>query len=398
MTDPAPSEGPAVVLGAGYAGVSVAHHLERKGRHKIPVVVVDRHPSHVLRTGLYAIDKLASSPDPRREWAIPIERVLDGKGIEYRPGEVASIDLDQRTVTMDTGVLSYRSLAICLGSVVAYYGVSGADQYTYSPYRLGGALDLAIAVRELESRSKDLPAGLRPRIAVIGGGATGTEIAAEIASARWDKIVGHEVRPPQVQLIAGANPFLEGLHPALARHARKELARAGVALDEGRNVTKVERDRLTLADGTVVPFEIAVWCAGVQVPPLVRNLPVPHGRAGRIKVAPTLEVPDRPGVFGVGDVVDFEDPRTKAPVPATAQAAMAEAPVAAANMAARWNGTTMRSFRYHEKAMIVSLGVGRAAARFRHVSIWGRPAALLKALVDKEYETARRHGQEPPAL
>jgi NADH dehydrogenase FAD-containing subunit len=92
------------------------------------------------------------------------------------------------------------------------------------------------------------------------------------------------------------------------------------------------------------------------------------------------------------------DPRTKAPVPATAQAAMAEAPVAAANMAARWNGTTMRSFRYHEKAMIVSLGVGRAAARFRHVSIWGRPAALLKALVDKEYETARRHGQEPPAL
>jgi NADH:ubiquinone reductase (H+-translocating) len=138
-----------------------------------------------------------------------------------------------------------------------------------------------------------------------------------------------------------------------------------------------------------------VWCAGLQAPPVIAGLPGPHGRGGRLRVDDHLEVVDRPGVFGAGDVVELVDPRTKRPVPGTAQAAIAEAKVAAHNILARYTGGRPRSFTFEERAMLVSVGVGQAAGTLGRVTLWSRPAAVLKALVEREYSEARQHGRRP---
>ncbi|MCI4356573.1 MAG: FAD-dependent oxidoreductase [Thermoplasmata archaeon] len=398
MTDAPSPDAPAVVLGAGYAGLRVAHEIRRRSHKEIPVVLVDRSPVHVLRTQLYEIGTIADSERTQRKFAVPLEELVRRDGITLRQGTVQSIDLDARQVDLGTERLAYRSLAVCLGNVVAFYGVPGADQHTFQVYRYSGAMQLAEAMRELEARSPEMPPGRRPRVLVIGGGSTGTEVAAEIATADWRRITRRDARPPEVILVCGALPFLAGFSAGLVRHARAMLYEAGVVLHEGANVREVQPEKVVLDTGTEFGFDVAVWAAGIQAPEFVRALPVPHGKGGRIKVNAFLQVDGRPGVFGVGDVVEFEDPETHMIVPSTAQAALAEAPVAAANLVADWFGRPLKPFQYRERGVVVALGVGRGVAKFSRVTIWGSPARLLKTLVEKEYATATEHGRKPPGL
>jgi NADH dehydrogenase len=360
---------PAVVLGAGYAGLTVAQEVDRRAKGTVPVVLIDRNPVHVLRTELYEIGKLATSGADVDPWVVPLAQVLDRTSISFRQGSVQSIDLATRTIALENGVVRFRSLAICLGSVAAYYGVPGAAEHTEQVYRLSGAQRLAAKILEVEKASVGLRGERRPRIVIVGGGSTGTELAAEIATTDWGAIAAPDARRPDVVLVTGSLPFLAGFPPKLVERARKVLARARVSVVHGHNVTHVEAGRLSLEDGSVFACDIAVWCAGLEAPPVVRQLPVPHGKAGRIAVEATLEVPGHPGVFAVGDVVELQDPATGAPVPSTAQAALAEARTAARNLLARWNQKPLLPFRYRERGVVVALGLGQAAGSVRRVPI-----------------------------
>lgn len=357
----------------------------------MPILLVDRHPFHVVRTELYEIGRLAERGSNVRRWAIPIERIVGRRAVEYREGLAESIDLGRAQLTVGGESIAYSALALCVGSVPAYYGVPGAGQL-HQAYGLLGAMRLAAALREAESTSSELPAGERVRVAVVGGGSTGTELAAEIATTDWRRVCGPRARPASVALVCGALPFLAGLPSPLVEHARRILNEAGVVLDEGRNVARVEGSEMVLADGGHLRFDVGVWAAGIEAPPLIRELPVPHGRGGRIAVEPTLEVPGHPNVFGVGDTVELRDPRTGAFVPQTAQAAIAEARTAAENIARRRSGRPLVPFVFRERGMIVSLGRAKASGQVARVTIWGRPAALVKTLVEAEYRTSAESG------
>jgi NADH:ubiquinone reductase (H+-translocating) len=394
---PGPADGPAVVLGAGYAGLTVARGVARRSRGQVPVVLIDRHPVHVLRTELYEVGRLAASGADVSEWTVPLSEVLEHEAVTVRQGEVRSIDLAGRKVELDSGAVPFGSLAICLGSVAAYYGVPGAAEQTHQVYRLSGAQRLARSLRDVEARSRDLPGECRPRVVVVGGGSTGTELAAEIATTDWTRVADPRARAPDVVLLTGSLPFLAGLPPPVVRRARETLRRVGVHIVHGYNVTRVEARRVSVEDGSVLACDLAVWCAGLEAPEVVRALPVPHGRAGRVIVDPTLEVPGHPGVFAVGDVVELKDPSTGALVPGTAQAAIAEARVAAQNLLARRSGAPLAAFRYRERGVVVALGRGRAAGNVAHLTIWGSPASLLKRIVEREYASSVERG-EPSGL
>ncbi len=159
----------------------------------------------------------------------------------------------------------------------------------------------------------------------------------------------------------------------------------------------MEEGKIHLEDGSVLAADVIVWCAGLEAPPLVRDLPVPHGRGGRLAVEPTLELPGHPGVFAVGDVMEFRDPSSGMLAPGTAQAAVAEARLAAQNIVARARGESLAPFAYRERGVIVALGIGQGAAALRHVTVWGSPAALLKRAVQREYARSVKRG-EPSSL
>jgi NADH:quinone reductase (non-electrogenic) len=389
---------PVLVLGAGYAGLELWHALRRGARGRYPIRLVDRHPVHVMRTELYEIARLAEAEGQVSPWVVPLQGLLSEPEDALLTGTVEAIDLDHHEIRLDGNSIPYRALAICLGSVPAYYGVSGADTYCHSVYRFSGAQKLAQAIRDAVGRNAGRTEGARPRVVVVGGGSTGTEVAGEIATADWSRSVGRPVQPPEVQLVVGSLPLLAGLAPALVSRARKLLDAAGVQLVEGVNARKVEREELELENGTRLPFDVAVWAAGVQAPPIVRALPVEHGRSGRIRVDPNLEVPGHPGVFCVGDVAEFLDPGSHFPVPATAQAAVAEAPVAARNLLARLDGRPLRPFVYRERGVIVAVGARKAVGRVGGLTLGGRPMLVLKNLVEsveRGSATAHARGRSP---
>lgn len=393
MVDPVQeAETPVVVLGGGYAGLTVAHEVHRRGKGQVPVVLIDRHPVHVLRTELYEVGELAGAQGDVRKWTVPLAKVFERTSVKCREGTVLSIDLDAKVVTLDTGRQPYRALAICLGSVAAYYHVPGAAEHTESVYRLGGAQRLAARLAEVERASEKLAGERRPRVIVVGGGSTGTELAAEIATTDWSQIVGGPARAPEVVLVTGSLPFLAGLPPKLVAHADRLLGEARVAVIRGYNVQSVAPGRLHLEDGTVLANDLVVWCAGREAPPLVRELPVPHGKGGRIAVAPTLEIPGHAGVFAVGDVIEYRDPETGLLVPGTAQAALSEARTAGQNLVAFAQRSAMVPFHYKERGVIVAVGRNTGAGSVRHVTIWGSPAALLKRLVQADYAKGTAEG------
>ena len=108
-------------------------------------------------------------------------------------------------------------LAICLGNVAAHYGIPGAGEHTCQVYRLSGAQKLAAALRDVERASSGLPGERRPRVVIIGGGSTGTELAAEIATTDWTHIAGALARPPDVILLTGSSPLPRGVPAASGR-------------------------------------------------------------------------------------------------------------------------------------------------------------------------------------
>jgi NADH dehydrogenase len=202
----------------------------------------------------------------------------------------------------------------------------------------------------------------------------------------------------EVTLVVGAVPFLSGMPEGLIRHAQQLLGKAKVRMIPGLNVARVDPGMLTLQDGQKFEADVIVWCAGLAAPDLVRNLAVPHGKGGRIAVDSHLEVAGHPGVFAVGDSAEIKDPKTGLLIPGTAQAALAEAPVAGRNAVASLQGRPYEFFEYKERGMVVEIGQGRGAGRFARISLWGRPAALLKAAVDAEYAASVSRGREPPGL
>ncbi len=391
---------PVLVLGAGYAGISVARWISHLTRQRTRVTIIDRLPEHVFRNELFKLDQMVRGRQGVNRWSIPVRTALGSMSpsTEFFEGTVESIDLDSRTVQAGPRSLSYSALAIALGSVPAYYHIPGAEQYTCKVYSLKDAMQAAQSIQQYVKELASGPSPRSPHIVVVGGGSTGTEVASEIADAHWSTGTPADAPRPSVDLVTGSVPFLMGLDETSIRRARTLLMKEGVRLVEDRNVRSVAPHELTLEDGTVLPFDVCIWCAGIEAPPVLRNLPIPHGHGGRLRVEATLELPGWPGVFGVGDVIELEDPVSGIPVPATAQAALAEAPYAARNIVARLKGHPLVPFHYRETSTLVSVGEKSAVGVVHRIPIWGTPAHLLKAAVEREYALTRGHGVWPWGL
>jgi NADH dehydrogenase len=396
LTDVPPAPGPkrVVVIGGGYAGFTAALELANARREGLRVTLIDREPGTLFRTELYDIARMADVDRSPAEWRVPFpETSLPRAGVLVLEAEVERLDLSRPSLVVRGEELRYDALVLAPGGVPEYYGIPGLRENSEQIYTYDGARALAARLRTLLAPGSACAATEPgPEIVVAGGGTTGVELATDLASADWEKTLGPGARRPRIVLLAGHGPFLSGLPEKLVARVRAELSALGIELVEGARVAAVEPGSARLDNGTTRRFDVLVWCGGLSAPPIVRNLPEPHGPGGRLRVTSFLEVYGRPGVFCIGDSAAILDPVDGSPVPSTAQAALEEAPVAARNALARMYGGRFEIFRYRPRGVAVSIGGGRAVAARGDTVVDGRAAGILDRLVEREYHAHVKEG------
>ncbi|MGB6456062.1 MAG: NAD(P)/FAD-dependent oxidoreductase [Streptosporangiaceae bacterium] len=349
-----------VIIGGGFAGLSALQALRGAGAS---VTIVDRNVYSTFQPLLYQV---ATAGLTSADVAYPLWTATGRRGASYRKGEVAAIDLDQRSVTLTAGEkLSYDYLIIATGVSAAFFGVPGAAEHALSLYTRRDAVALRNTLMDALERRNEGRTDPSLDITVVGGGATGVELSGTLAELRnfalpaiYPNIDRSMFR---VRLIEMAPALLAPYHDSLRRYTQQQLAARGVDVMLNSAIKEVRPGSVLLADGSVYRSDLTVWAAGVTAPADEWTADLHRGKGGRIEVAADLRVVGQDRVFAAGDVCLNDDK----PVAQLAQPAIQQGRHAGEQVARLIAGQPTRPFRYHDKGTMATIGRRSAVCELR---------------------------------
>jgi NADH:ubiquinone reductase (H+-translocating) len=278
----------------------------------------------------------------------------------------------------DGGVLEYDYLVMATGVSAAFFGVPGAEEHSFSLYTRPDAIALRNhLMAELERLSvpdgKDRQLG----ITIVGGGATGVELAGTLAELRNIALPASfpDIDREQicVTLIDLGPALLAPFSPRLRDYAKRELVDRGVDIRLNTKIERVEPGRVVLSDGSELTSDMTVWAAGIAGPQWVGKLGLPTGRGGRILTGPDLRVSGQDRIFAAGDI-GMTDGQ---PLPQLAQPAIQQGRHVADQIRRLEAGLATRPFRYHDKGIMATIGHRSAVVDLpSHIRVRGTLAWL----------------------
>ena len=361
-----------VVAGAGFGGLSAVRRLARVGTQ---TTLIDHNIYATFQPLLYEV---ASAGLSSSDVAYPARAVSRRHRAAFRHGELAGIDPAARQITLDDGAtLSYDYLILATGVAAAYHGVPGAAEHSLGLYTRHDAIVLRDRIMTgLEHLSL---AGQRGdvTVTVIGGGATGVELAGSVADLRNIALAASypEIDRDRVHvvLIEQAPALLGPFHPALRDYTRRQLIKRGVDVRLGTAIREITPRQVVLADGSVLASDVTVWAAGVAAPDAVGTWGLPQAAGGRILTGPDLRVRGHDRIFAIGDIALIEDQ----PLPQLAQPALQMGKHAADQVGRLERRQETVAFRYRDKGIMATIGYRSAVVELpRRVRIHGTLAWL----------------------
>jgi len=348
-----------IVVGLGFGGLATLKEL----RNRFSVLVLDRNGYTTFQPLLYQVATAGLAPS---DVAYPARAISGKYGARFRHGEVTGINPAERTVSLaDGSQIGYDYLILATGATAAYYGVAGAAEHARSLYtrrdaitlrdELLGRLDGLAAVSQAGRAGRAGGAG-RLVITIVGGNATGVEMAGSLAELRNSALetAYPEIDPTQVEvrLVEQLPELLTPFAPALRRYAAAELAKRGVDVRLGTAIKEVNPEAILLASGETLPSDLTVWAAGVQAPSAAAAWGLEQGKGGRIVVEPDLRVRGQDRIFAVGDIAaDAEQP-----LPQLAQPALQMGRHAARQIRLLARGEPTVPFGYRDKGIMATIG------------------------------------------
>jgi NADH:ubiquinone reductase (H+-translocating) len=310
--------------------------------------------------------------------ASPIRWILrKQKNVRVLLAEAQAIDAARRRVVIDSDAITYDYLIVAAGAAHTYFGHPEWEARAPGLKTLDDALEMRRRVLlAFESAERESDPDRQRRyltFVIVGGGATGVELAgalAEIArqSLRQDF---RNIRPEtaRIVVIEGGPSLLAVFPDHLRAAARRSLERLGVEVHTDSIVTDIDAEGVRWRSASADPAHAHVerieahtvlWAAGVAASPLAKSLGVPLDRAGRVSAEPTLQVPGHPEIFVVGDVCAL--PQDGQLLPGVAQVAMQEGAHAARNILRAVKGESLTAFRYRDYGTMAVIGRGSAVA------------------------------------
>ena len=367
-----------VVLGCGFGGLFAARALAGA---PVRVTVVDRTNHHLFQPLLYQV---ATAGLTAPSVAAPIRHILASqKNVTVIYGEATRIDVARRKVVLDGGdEISYDHLIVATGAANSYFGNDAWAAFAPSlktledAYEIRNRVLLAFERAERETDAAKRAAWLT--FVVIGGGATGVELAGAFAEIARHTLRGEfrrfDPRNARVVIVEAGERVLPAYPPGLSERARLQLERLGVTVWLGRPVTGIDADGVQMG-AERLSARTVVWAAGVAASPLGASLGVPLDRAGRVIVGEDLSVPGYPEVTVIGDLAAL--PWHTPPVPGIAPAAKQMGRASASNILRTIKGLPAKPFRYQDVGMLATIGMNSAVAVIGRLQLSGYPAWLL---------------------
>jgi len=380
-----------LILGGGFGGLDVVRSVgrSRAARGYWDTLLIDKENFFQFNPLLPAV---ATGAVETRHIVYPFREMARHRHIRFHKNKVIEIDLDRRRVRLHNNLVEpFDVLVIAVGSETEYYGVPGAIENTRPFKTLVDAMTLRARVVELFEMAEQAESMEQRRrlmsFAIVGGGVTGVEVAAELVEMARETLLpmfpSLHASHLSVTVIESKNRVVANARPEHSDYVRRFLERRGVTLRFGAGATRVEPRCVHLADNSLVEAFTIVWTAGVRPPELVQTLPMSRVPDGRIKVDEFLRGLDREGrpredVFVIGDcaAADRGDGTFQ---PRLAQTAVKMGSYVGKLLVQRATGRPIEPFEYREMGYIISLGKHSSVVELFGIPISGRLGWLLWA-------------------
>jgi NADH dehydrogenase len=358
------------ILGGGFGGLYTALRLSQlpfSKQEKPEIVLVDRRDRFLFVPLLY---ELMTGELQTWEIAPPFAELLENTGVRFCQGTVSGIDLESKQVQLHDGPeFACDRLVLALGGETPLDAVKGAVEYAYSFRSLADAYRLEERLRFLEASDTD-----KIRIAIVGAGYSGVELACKLADRLGEK--------GRLRLVEQSDTILRTSPEFNRETATKALEKRHVWLDLETEVESIGSDTISLiykGQLDVLPVDIVLWTVGTQVAPAVRSLPLKQNHRGQLTVTPAMQVIDYPDIFALGDLVECRD-ATGQKVPSTAQAAFQQADYTAWNVWASLTGRPLLPLRYQPLGEMMTLGIDSATLTGLGLKLDGQLAHIARRL------------------
>ena len=346
-----------VIVGLGFGGLAAVKRLVKA---PVRVTVVDCNNYHSFLALVYQV---ASAELETTDIAYPIRSILRRKrGVEFILAEVQGVDLDKKVLLTDGAPIPYDFLILAPGSGPNTFGVAGAKEHAFPLTSVPHAVNLRNQILRRFEEAVHEPDPDRRQAAltfvVVGGGATGVEFAGALTELIRGPLAKDyrtlNVGEMRVILLEALDSLLPALPDKLRTYAAAHLKKHGVDVRLKTPVAQVTPEAVTLKDGTVIPTHTVIWTAGVQGDPRFKASGLPTTPNGRVAVLPTLQIPDHPEAYVIGDLAYM--PHNGGSVPMVASGAVQEATVATANILRQIRGEELQDFHYKSPGMMVTIG------------------------------------------
>lgn len=376
-----------VVIGGGFGGLLAIHSLRNANAN---VLLLDKRNFHLFQPLLYQVATSVLTPS---EIAFPLRRIFaKQKNVTTLLAEVNDIDPAAHTVSVGDSLIPFDYLVLAAGAETNYFGeekwkavspgLKNIVDATNVRNRVLAAFERAEVEIEEDNRSRQLT------FVVVGGGATGVELAGSIQELAVDSI-SHDFRfvdteTARVVLIEGGKTLLNGFSAPSREYAERVLKQKGVEVMLNTRVIDVDENGVKIqpagsdSETQRIESKNVIWAAGVRGNPLGDKLTEAAGlearKDGRVVVEPDLTLPGHPEIYVVGDLAAAKDVRHGGEVPGVAPGAIQMGAYAGRSILLRLRGksaTSIKAFAYHDKGSMATIGRARAVAEVRSIHMKG---------------------------
>ena len=359
------------IVGGGFGGLYTALRLSEfpwTNEQKPEITLIDKSDRFLFSPLLY---ELITEEMQSWEIAPPFAELLANTGIVFQQGSVTDIDIESKRVTLqDDTTISYDKLVLSTGGATPVDIVPGAREHALPFRSLNDAYRLQEKIRLLEEANPD-----KIRVAVVGGGYSGVELACKLADRLGEK--------GRIRIIDRGEQILKDSTDFNRKTAIEALEKNHIWQDLETEIERVEADSISLiykGQTDTIPVDLVMWTVGYRVSELIQKLPLEQNERGLLEIEPTLLVKGRDDIFALGDAANSYDSEGK-PLPATAQVAYQQSDYCAWNLWAFATNRPLLSFRYQPLGEIMTLGTDNATINGLGLKLDGPMAYVARRLV-----------------